>query len=123
MTAGTPYTVTSYNGFCTSLDSAPFTIDMQLITPADPTFVTLAETCLSDEIATISNYDNTLIYTFNPSGPTIDAIGLISNITSGTSFTIISTNGFCISALVPLTVQPLLGNFNVIVDTTICSSN
>jgi gliding motility-associated-like protein len=122
MTTGSPYTITSNNGFC-SIDSAPFTIDIQLITPADPTFATLAETCLSDEIATISNYDNTLIYTFNPSGPTIDAIGLISNITSGTSFTIISTNGFCISALVPLTVQPLLGNFNVIVDTTICSSN
>jgi gliding motility-associated-like protein len=122
MANGSPYTITSNNGFC-SIESAPFTIDMQLITPADPTFVTLAETCLSDEIATISNYDNTLIYTFNPSGPTIDAIGLISNITSGTSFTIISTNGFCISALVPLTVQPLLGNFNVIVDTTICSSN
>ncbi|MEN9913648.1 MAG: putative adhesin, partial [Bacteroidota bacterium] len=122
MTTGSPYTITSNNGFC-SIDSAPFTIDIQLITPADPTFATLAETCLSDEIATISNYDNSLIYTFNPSGPTIDAIGLISNITSGTSFTIISTNGFCISALVPLTVQPLLGNFNVIVDTTICSSN
>ncbi|NBP74832.1 MAG: PKD domain-containing protein [Crocinitomicaceae bacterium] len=122
MTSGAPYTITSNNGFC-SIDSSPFTIDIQLITPADPTFATLAETCLSDEIATISNYDNTLIYTFNPSGPTIDAIGLISNITSGTSFTIISTNGFCISALVPLTVQPLLGNFNVIVDTTICSSN
>ena len=122
MATGSLYTITSNNGFC-SIDSSPFTIDMQLITPADPTFATLAETCLSDEIATISNYDNTLIYTFNPSGPTIDAIGLISNITSGTSFTIISTNGFCISALVPLTVQPLLGNFNVIVDTTICSSN
>ena len=122
MASGSPYTITSNNGFC-SIDSAPFTIDMQLITPADPTFVTLAETCLSDEIATISNYDNTLIYTFNPSGPTIDAIGLISNITSGTSFTIISTNGFCTSELVPLTVQPLLGNFSVIIDTTICSSN
>jgi gliding motility-associated-like protein len=122
MATGSPYTITSNNGFC-SIDSSPFTIDIQLITPADPTFATLAETCLSDEIATISNFDNTLIYTFNPSGPTIDAIGLISNITSGTSFTIISTNGFCISALVPLTVQPLLGNFNVIVDTTICSSN
>jgi len=122
MTAGSPYTITSNNGFC-SIDSSPFTIDIQLIIPADPTFATLAETCLSDEIATISNYDNTLIYTFNPSGPTIDAIGLISNITSGTSFTIISSNGFCISALVPLSVQPLLGNFNVIVDTTICSSN
>jgi gliding motility-associated-like protein len=122
ITTGSPYTITSNNGFC-SIDSSPFTIDMQLITPADPTFATLAETCLSDEIATISNYDNTLIYTFNPSGPTIDAIGLISNIISGTSFTIISTNGFCTSELVPLTVQPLLGNFNVIVDTTICSSN
>jgi gliding motility-associated-like protein len=122
MATGSPYTITSNNGFC-SIDSAPFTIDIQLITPADPTFVTLAETCLSDEIATISNYDNTLIYTFNPSGPTIDAIGLISNITSGTSFTIISTNGFCTSELVPLTVQPLLGNFSVIIDTTICSSN
>jgi gliding motility-associated-like protein len=122
MTNGSPYTITSNNGFC-SIDSSPFTIDIQLITPADPTFATLAETCLSDEIATISNFDNTLIYIFNPSGPTIDAIGLISNITSGTSFTIISTNGFCISALVPLTVQPLLGNFNVMVDTTICSSN
>jgi gliding motility-associated-like protein len=122
MATGSTYTLTSNNGFC-SIDCAPFSIDMQLNIPADPTFATLAETCLSDEIATISNYDNTLIYTFNPSGPTIDAIGLISNITSGTSFTIISTNGFCISALVPLTIQPLLGNFNVIVDTTICSSN
>ena len=122
LATGSPYTITSNNGFC-SIDSSPFTIDIQLITPADPTFATLAETCLSDEIATISNFDNTLIYTFNPSGPTVDAIGLISNITSGTSFTIISTNGFCISALVPLTLQPLLGNFSVIVDTTICSSN
>ncbi|NBP74831.1 MAG: hypothetical protein EBU61_02200, partial [Crocinitomicaceae bacterium] len=56
MTTGIPYTVTSNNGFCTSLDSAPFTIDIQLSTPVAPLVYTTAATCLSDGTATISNF-------------------------------------------------------------------
>ena len=32
----------------------------------------LAPTCLADGFSTITNYDPTLTYTFNPVGPTID---------------------------------------------------
>jgi gliding motility-associated-like protein len=121
MSTGTSYTVTSYNGFCTSSDSAPFTIDIQLITPAAPLVDTTAATCLSDGTATISNYVSGNTYTFNPSGPTVDlTTGVISNMTTGLPYTVTSNNGFCTSSdSAPFTIDiQLVTPAAPLVDTT-----
>jgi gliding motility-associated-like protein len=122
MTAGSPYTITSNNGLC-SIDSSPFTIDMQLITPPAPIIAISAPTCLLDGIATISNYIAGQTYIFTPIGPTVGAVGVISGMNAGINYTVTSNNGPCASPSSSLIVDPLLGIFNVIVDTTICSSN
>ncbi|NDA99282.1 MAG: hypothetical protein EBY31_08795, partial [Flavobacteriia bacterium] len=122
MTAGSPYTITSNNGLC-SIDSSPFTIDMQLITPPAPIIAISAPTCLLDGIATISNYIAGQTYIFTPIGPTVGAVGVISGMNAGINYTVTSNNGPCASPSSSLIVAPLLGIFNVIVDTTICSSN
>ncbi|NDA98642.1 MAG: hypothetical protein EBY31_05500, partial [Flavobacteriia bacterium] len=53
MISVTQYTVTSFNGSCTSLNSAIFSIDFQLITPPAPTIIIVAPTCLANGTATI----------------------------------------------------------------------
>ena len=122
MTAGSPYTITSNNGLC-SIDSSPFTIDIQLITPPAPIIAISAPTCSSDGIATITNYITGQNYIFTPIGPTVGAVGVISGMNAGINYTVTSNNGPCASPSSSLIVDPLLGIFNVIVDTTICSSN
>jgi gliding motility-associated-like protein len=99
MTAGTNYTVSASNGSCSSAASSSFSIAAQLITPAVPTISTTAPTCVLSGTATITNYDNTLIYTFAPAGPTVGAGGVISGMTAGTSYTVTAGNGTCTSAL------------------------
>ena len=98
LTAGTSYTVTAGNGSCTSAPSASFNIANQLTTPAVPTIVTNAATCSSDGTASVSNYNGLLIYTFNPSGPSVGALGAISGLTAGTSYTVTAGNVSCTSA-------------------------
>jgi gliding motility-associated-like protein len=98
MTTGTSYTVTAGNGSCTSAPSSAFLIDPQLSTPAVPTVTTLLATCASNGTATVSNYVSTLIYTFNPVGPTVGSGGVISGMTAGTNYTLIAGNGSCSSA-------------------------
>ncbi|MBK0370513.1 Ig-like domain-containing protein, partial [Flavobacterium agrisoli] len=67
--------------------------------PLVPTIVTTAPTCSAAGTATISNYDATLTYTFNPatSGITIASSGLISGMTIGTSYTVTAANSNCTS--------------------------
>ncbi len=98
MTIGTSYTVTASNATCTSADSAAFSNATQLITPDVPTLTITAPTCTASGFATITNYDGTLTYDFTPAGPTVDASGLISGMTFGTSYEVAANNGSCVSA-------------------------
>ena len=98
MTVGTPYTVTSNNGSCTSAASASFSNAAMLVTPATPTITSGAATCSAEGNSTISNYSASNTYTFTPLGPTITSGGLINSMTVGTPYTVTSNNGSCTSA-------------------------
>ena len=98
MTFGTSYEVAANNGSCSSVNTAPFSIEDVLVTPAVPTVATTAPTCTADGFTEITNYDATLTYTFTPAGPTITAAGLIENMVVGTSYTVTAGNTTCTSA-------------------------
>ncbi|NDC93617.1 MAG: hypothetical protein EB087_07915, partial [Flavobacteriales bacterium] len=99
MVAGTPYTVTSNIGACASSNSASFSINAQLITPAVPIIVTSAATCSSVGTAVISNYVAGQTYVFSPisPSPTVGSGGGISGLVAGTSYTVTSSNVSCTS--------------------------
>ncbi|TGD59374.1 gliding motility-associated C-terminal domain-containing protein [Flavobacterium humi] len=97
MTIGTSYTVTASNGSCTSGTSAPFSNAAMLVTPAIPTISSVPPTCFATGSSTISNYSAGNTYTFSPTGPTVNAAGLISGMTIGVSYTVTSSNGTCTS--------------------------
>ncbi|MBE9576158.1 PKD-like domain-containing protein [Flavobacterium proteolyticum] len=98
MAFSTNYEVAASNGSCTSVNSAIFTIDPILVTPAVPVISMTAPTCLADGFSTITNYDATLTYVFNPAGPTVDATGLISGMTLNTLYEVTASNATCTSA-------------------------
>ncbi|RBA27993.1 beta strand repeat-containing protein, partial [Flavobacterium tibetense] len=109
MTFGTSYEVAANNGSCSSVNTAPFSIEDILVTPAVPTVATTAPTCTADGFTEITNYDAILTYTFTPAGPTITATGLIENVVFGTSYVVNADNGDCTSAdSTPFTVQDIL---------------
>ena len=98
MVLGTSYTVTSTNSsLCTSIVSSAFVNQPMLITPVAPIVNVTAPTCTSDGVATITNYVAGETYDFNPTGPTVDASGVISNLTFGTSYVVTAFNGSCTS--------------------------
>jgi hypothetical protein len=97
LAAGTSYTVTADNGSCISVASASFSIAEQLPVPAVPTVAVVVPTCLAAGTASVSNYENTLTYTFSPTGPSVDAGGEISAMTVGISYTVTAGNGTCTS--------------------------
>lgn len=97
MTVGVNYVVAASNGSCASANSSSFTINAMLAVPATPTITSVAPTCLVAGSSTISNYNGTYTYTFNPAGPTVGAGGVISGMTIGTSYTVTSFNGTCTS--------------------------
>jgi gliding motility-associated-like protein len=66
--------------------------------PAVPTITSVPPTCLVPGTSTISNYTAVNTYTFTPAGPTATATGLITGMTIGTSYTVTSTSGTCLSA-------------------------
>ena len=89
------YTVTP-TGTTPVCAGAPETVTITVNpVPAVPTITSVAPTCAADGTSTISNYDGTLTYVFTPTGPTVGAGGLISNMTVGTSYTVIGDNGSC----------------------------
>jgi gliding motility-associated-like protein len=98
MTIGTSYTVTSGLGICTSLPSASFSNAAILVTPAVPTITSVPPTCAVPGTSAISNYSAANTYTFTPAGPIATATGLITGMTIGTSYTVTSTLGICVSA-------------------------
>ena len=99
--------------------SESFSNAEQLSVPAQPTISSTAASCSSEEISTISNYDNTLTYTFSPSGPSVGAGGVISGMTVGTSYTVTASNSSCSSiasasfsnaAQLSVSVQPTISS-------------
>lgn len=127
MTAGTSYVVSASNGVCTSANSSSFSVNAVLPTPVAPTINTVAPTCVVDGSSSISNYDGSLTYTFTPAGPTVGAGGAIIGMVTGTSYTVVSSNGTCTSvssasfsnaAVLSLPVVP-----TVSIASPTCSSN
>lgn len=98
MIAGTNYTVTASNASCTSANSAPFSVNAILATPAVPTITSVAPTCVVDGSSSISNYDGSLTYTFSPAGPVVGVGGAITGMITGTNYTVVSSNATCTSA-------------------------
>ena len=98
MVTGTSYTVLASNGTCSSASSSAFVNNLMLVTPVTPTVSITPETCSSNGVATISNYDATMSYAFSPTGPMVGAGGLISGMTVGTNYTVTASNGSCTSA-------------------------
>ena len=99
MTIGTSYTVIANNGSCDSAASASFSNAAMLLTPAQPTITSVVPTCSADGISTISNYIAGNTYVFSPTGPSVDATGLVSGMTIGSSYTVIGNNGSCDSVI------------------------
>ena len=66
--------------------------------PIIPTITSVAPTCVADGTSTIGNYDGTVTYNFTPTGPTVDATGLISGMTIGTTYTVNAVDATCTSA-------------------------
>ncbi|MCW1148818.1 T9SS type B sorting domain-containing protein [Flavobacterium lacisediminis] len=97
MIVGTSYTVTATNGGCTSVASASFSNAAQLLTPTVPTITSVAATCSAAGSSTVSNYSASNTYTFVPAGPSVGALGVISGMIVGTSYTVTATNGGCTS--------------------------
>jgi gliding motility-associated-like protein len=121
---GTSYTVTATLGACISAPSALFTIDCQLLIPIDPIVNTTPATCSAAGGATISNFDATITYIFDPTGPTVDATGNILGLICGTNYTVTANNGSCSSAAVPFGVACQLPTPDVpLVSTTPATCN
>lgn len=71
-----------------------------LPTPATPIVSVTPPICSANGFSTITNYNATLNYTFNPLGPTIDSSGLVQGMVLGTSYEVTSTNSsLCTSAV------------------------
>jgi gliding motility-associated-like protein len=126
MTVGTNYVVAASNGSCSSTDSSSFSINAMLAVPATPTIASVAATCLVAGSSSISNYNATFTYTFNPAGPTVGAGGVITGMTIGSPYTVTSFNGTCTSsASIPFSnanvlATPVAPTLSVI-DSLICS--
>jgi hypothetical protein len=127
MTFGSGYVVSSSNGSCSSVDTASFSVNSILPTPVAPVVSVTAPTCLSDGFSTITNYDATLNYTFNPAGPSIDATGLISGMTLNTMYEVTASNATCTSVAsaqfsnLPMLVTPVAPTVSVTVPTCLAA--
>jgi gliding motility-associated-like protein len=125
-TCGTPYTITATNAATCSATSTSFTVQCQLAAPLVPTITTTSATCSQSGSSTISNYNAALTYIFTPSGPMVSSTGLISGMTVGLSYTVIASNGGCLSAAsasfatAAQLVKPVL---NYTVTNPICDGN
>lgn len=97
---GTDYTVKATNtNSCDSDASTTFTIKEKFATPATPSLTVNAADCTNDGNASISNHDGNLTYIFNPSGPSTDASGNITNLSFGTNYTVAAANVNCTSSV------------------------
>ena len=97
----------TFDEICESSTRVPVTatvVDTPMINSA-------AATCTEAGISTISNYDSNLTYTFSPTGPSIDANGVVLNAVAGTEYTV-SVVG-CPSATTTFTNSPIATTNNV----------
>jgi uncharacterized repeat protein (TIGR01451 family)/gliding motility-associated-like protein len=62
---------------------------------AAPSIISVASNCSAVGTNTISNYNVLNTYVFSPSGPTVDATGVISGMVIGMPYTVTSSNGSC----------------------------
>ena len=125
-TCGTAYTITATNSATCSATSTSFTAQCQLLAPLVPTITTTAASCSQSGISTISNYNAALTYIFSPSGPNVSSTGLISGMTVGLNYTVISSNGSCLSATsasFATAVQLVKPILNYTVTNPICDGN
>lgn len=74
------------------------TYNTTIALPTTPNVSTTTATCSASGSSTITNYDASATYVFTPSGPSAGAGGLISGMTPGTSYTVVSGVGSCASA-------------------------
>ena len=95
LVAGTFYSVIATNGDCESIASLPFFINPITETPDIPTITVAPATCNTVGVASITNFNPNYDYTFNPSGPTVTASGLIQNFVCGIAYTVFASNGPC----------------------------
>ena len=106
----TSYTVTAANAPDCSTESAAFTIGSQLGAPDAPTVTVVDATCDAAGTATITNFDDTLTYTFNPAGPTVDMAGAITGFATDTSYTVTAENADgCVAESAAFTIGSQLG--------------
>src|SRR5690625_2408998 len=96
LTAGTEYTVTA-EGDCVSETSDSFEIEEALEIPDAPVVSVLGAECGVAVSASIDQFDEALIYTFAPTGPTVDSEGNINGLTAGTEYTVTAGDGDCVS--------------------------
>ena len=96
-TSGT-YTYTVLVGSVTGTCTSSTTLTVNAI-PDTPIVDTVGPTCSSDGSALITNYSATLpdTYTFSPVGPAVDAVGGITGLSFGVSYTVSASNGSCTS--------------------------
>lgn len=87
---------TNTDGYGYFVEICPTSV--KCVAPAVPAVSTQAATCSSAGTATITNYSAFNTYTFNPTGPTVGAGGVISGLAAGTSYTVSATVGTCTSA-------------------------
>lgn len=97
MTPGVNYFVYATNGSCASANSSLFAINNMLTVPATPIITSVASTCLVAGSSSISNYNQTYIYNFNPAGPSVGLDGVITGMTIGIPYVVTSFNGTCTS--------------------------
>ncbi|MCL9805529.1 T9SS type B sorting domain-containing protein [Flavobacterium amniphilum] len=83
-------------GSCPSYTAPAVNVTI-IASPVAPTTNTTAATCAADGATTITNYNGTYTYTFTPAGPTVGAGGVITGMTTGTSYTVTASNGTCMS--------------------------
>lgn len=88
------YTVTTVGCSVNATQNGTITV---VAVPATPTIVSNLPTCSADGTSTVSNYDIGVTYIFTPSGPFVGAGGLISGMITGTSYTVLASNGTCSS--------------------------
>lgn len=98
MNIGTSYTVVAGTGNCASPASAPFSNNAATGNVTDPVIATTSPTCNSDGSSTLTTYDPTATYTFDPVGPTVGAGGAISGMVVGTTYTVTESDQTCTSA-------------------------
>jgi gliding motility-associated-like protein len=97
-----------------------------LPTPAVPVVSTTAATCSAAGTATVTNYNAALTYIFTPTGPTIGSSGLISGMTTGTTYTVTAGNVSCTSAAsanFTINAQTLIPVLTYTVTNTVCNGS